>query len=155
MAEYAKRKRVMVNILSLKGDRCNLKELGKLSLATGGSIFKIDPQALGTEFNKIIKENILGTESKLTIKVNRLFKICNGAADELSEDKSTLVQDFGNFSAETILSFEFDTISKEEAAKNPNIDLDLYSQARVPMQVQLEYTGRKGERYLQIITDWR
>lgn len=55
MAEYAKRKRVMVNILSLKGDRCNLKELGKLSLATGGSIFKIDPKALGTEFNKIIK----------------------------------------------------------------------------------------------------
>ena len=23
------------------------------------------------------------------------------------------------------------------------------------MQIQLEYTGRKGEKYLQIITDWR
>ena len=34
MAEHAKNKRVMVSILSLKGDRCNLKELGKLSLAT-------------------------------------------------------------------------------------------------------------------------
>jgi hypothetical protein len=48
MAEYAKKKRVMVNILSLKGDRCNIKELGKLSIATGGVIMKIDPNALGT-----------------------------------------------------------------------------------------------------------
>lgn len=45
----------MVNILSLKGDKCNLKELGKLSLATGGSILKIDPKMLGTEFKKIVK----------------------------------------------------------------------------------------------------
>lgn len=45
----------MVSILSLKGDKCNLKELGKLSLATGGAILKIDPKMLGTEFTKIVK----------------------------------------------------------------------------------------------------
>ena len=61
MAEHAKKRRVMVNILSLKGDRCNLKELGKLSLATGGAIFKIDPKALGTEFSKIVKETMIGS----------------------------------------------------------------------------------------------
>ncbi len=48
MAEHAKNRKVMVNILSLKGDKCNLKQLGKLSLATGGSILKIDPKMLGT-----------------------------------------------------------------------------------------------------------
>lgn len=48
MAEHAKKRKVMVNILSLKGDKCNVKELGKLSLATGGSILKIDPKMLGT-----------------------------------------------------------------------------------------------------------
>lgn len=68
----------MVSILSLKGDKCNLKELGKLSLATGGSILKIDPKMLGTEFTKIVKENVIGTESKLVIKLNKIFKICNG-----------------------------------------------------------------------------
>ena len=40
-ANFAKTKRVSVSILSLKGDKCNLKELGKLSLASGGSILKI------------------------------------------------------------------------------------------------------------------
>lgn len=48
MADYAKKMRVMVNILSLKGDKCNIKELGKMSVATGGAIMKIDPNALGT-----------------------------------------------------------------------------------------------------------
>jgi hypothetical protein len=39
----------------LKGDNCNLKELGKLTLSTGGSIMKIDPKLLGSEINKISK----------------------------------------------------------------------------------------------------
>lgn len=81
VAEYAKKKRVNVNILSLKGDSCNLKELGKLSLATGGAMLKIDPKALGTEFSKIVKEDILGSESKLVVKLNKIFQICNGNPD--------------------------------------------------------------------------
>lgn len=47
-ASYAKEKGVVINILSLKGDNCNLKELGKLSLSTRGSLMKIDPKLLGT-----------------------------------------------------------------------------------------------------------
>lgn len=107
MADYAKKKSVMVNILSIKGDSCNLKELGKLSLATGGAIFKIDPNLLGTEFTKIVKENIIGSNSKLTVKLNKLFRVCNAQPDEISADKTTLTQDFGNFSTDTQLSFEF------------------------------------------------
>jgi len=51
----------MVSILSLKGDNCNLKHLGKIAMSTGGAIMKIDPKLLGSEFNKISKENIFGT----------------------------------------------------------------------------------------------
>lgn len=119
MADYAKKKSVMVNILSIKGDSCNLKELGKLSLATGGAIFKIDPNLLGTEFTKIVKENIIGSNSKLTVKLNKLFRVCNAQPDEISADKTTLTQDFGNFSTDTQLSFEFETLSKDEASKIP------------------------------------
>ena len=71
----------MVNILSIKGDACNLKELGKLSLQTGGSLMKIDPDLLGTEFNKISKENIYGTDSSLRIVVNHFFEIENAHPD--------------------------------------------------------------------------
>ncbi len=115
LAEHAKKRKVMISILSLKGDKCNLKELGKLSLATGGSILKIDPKMLGTQFKKIVQENVIGTESKLIIKLNKIFKICNGQPDEVSKDQCTLTQDFGNFTEDTELNFEFDTIPKTDA----------------------------------------
>lgn len=76
-AAFAKDKGVMTSILSIKGDRCNLKQLGKLTLSTGGSIMKIDPNLLGSEFNKISKENVFGTDSNLRIVVNHFFEIEN------------------------------------------------------------------------------
>jgi Mg-chelatase subunit ChlD len=48
ISEYAKSKRVGVSVLSIKGDNCNLKLLGKVSQATNGLILKVDPQKLGT-----------------------------------------------------------------------------------------------------------
>lgn len=72
-ANYAKEKGVMVSILSIRGDNCNLKELGKLTLSTGGSILKIDPNLLGSEFNKISREQVFGTDSNLRIVVNQFF----------------------------------------------------------------------------------
>ena len=72
-AKYAKEKGVMVSILSIRGDNCNLKELGKLTLSTGGSILKIDPNLLGSEFNKISREQVFGTDSNLRIVVNQFF----------------------------------------------------------------------------------
>ena len=65
----------MVSVLSLKGDNCNLKELGKIALSTGGGVMKIDPKLLGGEFNKISKEDIFGTDSNLRIVVNHFFEI--------------------------------------------------------------------------------
>ena len=66
-----------------------------------------------------------------------------------------MTKDFGNFSDDTELIFEFIAIFEEEAKKNPLIDLGLYKRTKLPMQLQLEYTGRKGDRFIQVITDWR
>ncbi len=59
---------------------------------------KIDPNLFGSEFNKISKEEILGSESTLKIIVNKLFEIENGKG-ELSQDKTTLLQNYGSFNA--------------------------------------------------------
>ena len=63
-----------------------------------------------------MEDEILGTESELIVKVNRIFKICNHPFDvKVSKDGSTMTQDYGNFSADTELMFEFETIHKEDA----------------------------------------
>jgi Mg-chelatase subunit ChlD len=56
VASFAKEKQVGVSVLTIKGNRCNVKMLGKVSLATGGSVMKVDPNNLGSEFSKIISD---------------------------------------------------------------------------------------------------
>lgn len=73
---------------------------------------KIDPNLLGTQFNKISKQVLLGMESLLTIKVSHLIEIEN-VTGQLSPNKTTLFKDYGNFTAETELTFSFKMLSKE------------------------------------------
>jgi hypothetical protein len=153
-ADYAKEKGVMVSILSIKGDRCNLKELGKLTLSTGGSILKIDPTLLGSEFNKISKEQVFGTESNLRIVVNHFFEILHADPNSISKDRTILTQDFGNFTADTELTFDFRQILNEEAVAK-GVSLNILSRKRLPMQVQLTYTNPSGEKFIQVINDYR
>ena len=110
-AAFAKEKGVMVSSLSIKGDNCNMKELGKLSIASGGCLLKIDPDLFGSEFNKISKEDVFGTESTLQIVVNHFFEIDHEVPEEISADKTVLKQDFGNFTADTEMTFNFRTLS--------------------------------------------
>lgn len=57
MAAYAKNKGIMISVLTIKGDQdCSIKNLGKLSNETNGTISRIDPDMLGSEFSKIISE---------------------------------------------------------------------------------------------------
>lgn len=91
----------------------------------------------------------------MVIKVNKIFEIVSHVPNELSADKTTLTQQFGNFSEQTELTFEFKVLSKEEAALKPGVDMELFNQTQLPMQVQLTYVGRNGNKYKQVITDWR
>jgi hypothetical protein len=45
---------------------------------------KIDPKKLGTQFAKIVKESVIGTESLLVVKLNKIFKIRNAQKNEVS-----------------------------------------------------------------------
>ena len=85
-----------------------------------------------------MEDEILGTESQLTVKLNKIFRICNHPFDvKVSKDGSTMTQDYGNFSADTELMFEFETIHKEDAEKISTVDINLYKRPKVPIQVQL------------------
>ena len=45
------------------------------------------------------------------------FEIENAHPDEISKDLTVMNQDFGNFTADTELTFNFRVLSNEEAAK--------------------------------------
>ncbi len=130
------------------------KRLGKLTLSTGGSILKIDPTLLGSEFNKISKEQVFGTESNLRIVVNHFFEILHADPNDISKDKTILTQNFGNFTADTELTFDFRQILNEEAVTK-GVSLNILSRKRLPMQVQLTCINPSGEKFIQVINDYR
>ncbi len=51
---YAKTKGVTVNLISIKGDQCNIDSLSKLSELTGGSVDLVDPKDLINNFSNIL-----------------------------------------------------------------------------------------------------
>lgn len=68
---------------------------------------------------------------------------------------TTVTIDFGNFNSSTEVTFQFKTLDGEEVKKKKGVDPALFNRPRVPMQIHMFYTGRDGNKYLQIITDWR
>lgn len=54
---------------------------------------------------------MFGTESSVRIVVNHFFEIDHEVADEISADKTILKQDFGNFTADTEMTFNFRNLS--------------------------------------------
>ena len=155
IGEYAKAKGVSVSVLGVKGVDINLKSLGKVTHATGGTVMKVDPVKIGTEFSKIINEVILGSNAEVTVRLNKRFILKNVDKSLLSEKNTVLKQDLGNFSTDTELAFEFQTLTLEQASDQFHISLDIFRSQRLPMQVELKYRGLDGNQYLQIVTDWR
>jgi hypothetical protein len=88
-----------VNILTIKGDSgCSISNLSKTCLLSNGIILRVDPSKIGTEFSKIIEDEIIGTSAVATIRLNQTFKFRN---TDVSEIKETI----GNFNSDTGLTY--------------------------------------------------
>jgi hypothetical protein len=110
VANYAREKHVGVSVLTIKGASCNVKNLGRVSSASRGSILKVDPTKLGTEFSKIISNEVLGVDSEVVILLNKRFKFRGVQSSLLSDHDRVLKDQLGNFSADTELTYSFDVI---------------------------------------------
>ena len=135
MGEYAKSKHVTVSVLTIKGAGCNVKMLGRVTSASGGSIMKVDPTKLGTEFSKVISDETLGANCDVLIRLNKRFKFRGVDAKLLSEHDRIFKDKLGNFSADTELTYAFDLIPVEEALALKHVNPELYNRKNLPMQV--------------------
>ena len=63
-------------------------------------------------------------------------------------------EEYGNFTASTELTFNFKTLTKQEAQAE-GLSEEMMAQKRAYMQVQLSYTNPQGSQYTQVITDYR
>ena len=153
---FAQNKGVSISVVTIKGDAgCSIKNLGKASNATNGMISRVDPVKIGTEFSKVINEEIIGSNVHLTIRMNRVFSLRGVDPKLLKDDGSLYEAQQGNFTVDTEFKYDFDIKELDDVVGKYDISLKLFEKAKLPMQIQIVYTGRNGNRYLSIFTDWR
>ena len=62
---------------------------------------KVDPLKIGTQFSKIIIEEIVGSNAQATVRLNSRFIFKNVDKKLLSEKNTVMQQNLGNFSTDT------------------------------------------------------
>jgi Sec23/Sec24 trunk domain len=107
IGQYAKTKGVTVNIISIKGDQCNIDSLSKISELTGGEVELVDPKDLINNFSNILSIQTIATNVTLKVKLHKGLEFRNQDPLNLSEDKTILARELGNVNEETEVTFEY------------------------------------------------
>jgi chemotaxis protein CheY-P-specific phosphatase CheC len=123
IGQYAKTKGVTVNIISIKGDQCNVDTLSKLSELTGGDVELVDPKDLINNFSNMLSVQTLATNVTLKVKLHKGLEFRNQDPINLSEDKTILARQLGNVNEETEVTFEYRMKSVKELLKMVDLDM--------------------------------
>ncbi|CAF0867913.1 unnamed protein product [Brachionus calyciflorus] len=166
LANYAKGKGIVVNVITMEGTDCRLALLGKVADLTNGSVNVVNPLDLGKQFSAILENRCIATDVKAKLIVNNRYLYIRDDDLELAEakayesesiqaktelnklKKSIVERNIGNANIETAITFEFGIrkLSNEEKEQS-STNLD-----KLPFQLQISYTMPNGAKALRVIT---
>jgi len=112
MAEEAKRRGVVVSIISIIGSGCSLETLGIVTDTTNGQIDRVDPLSLSKNFRSCLSEVLLATNSIANVYLQE--GLC--FIDEEIQG-NILHKEIGNITAETIYTFYYGFQDKKKKKK--------------------------------------
>jgi len=98
---------ITVNIVSIEGDECNMDSLSKLAELTGGSVERVDPTTLTKNFASMLQMPVIATNVEAKVKIHKGLQFRNELDKDFSDDKTLLVKQFGNVTAESVFTFEY------------------------------------------------
>ena len=150
MGEYAKQNGVMVNIISIEGEECNIDTLSKIAEMTGGNVNRVNPLQLAQNFANILSLPVIATNVTLKVKLHKGLEFRNEDPLSLSEDKSLLVKELGNVTEETEITFEYRLKPMKELLKMA--DIDLSQMHNFPFQAQIYFTDLTGSKCVRVIS---
>jgi len=132
IGQYAKTKGVTVNIISIKGEECNIETLSKIADLTGGEVQRVDPKDLIDNFSNILNLPVLATNVELKVKLHKGLEFRNEDAINLNEDKTILARNLGNVNEDTEVTFEYKMKSVKKLIQMT--DLDITKLTSLPFQ---------------------
>jgi len=149
LAHLAKESGISISVISIKGEGCKLDIIGKLADMTSGSLTRVDPEQITSQFANIMKEEVLGTQVDLKLRLHNGLRFRKEAEENLKERQGLFQKNVGNVTAKTELTFEYELRPDEELME---FGVDLAKLETVPFQAQIIYTSTNGDRLMRVIT---
>ena len=150
LADYAYLKGVTVNIISIKGEECDLETLGPLSEKTGGNVEIIEPDELKNNFANMMKQEVIATRVVVKVKLHKALEFRNEDDQDLSKEKTILTRDVGNVTEDSEITFEYRVKNRDKLEKLEGFDIDKVE--KIPFQTIIEYTKLDGMKCIRTIT---
>jgi len=149
IGNFAKERGISVSVISIKGEGCKLGVMGKLADLTSGSLIRVDPNEITNQFASIMKQEVIGTQVEIKLRVHRGMKFRNEADEFLRERGSLYEKKIGNVTASSELTFEYEIRPDEELVE---FGVDSNKLESVPFQAQIIYHSTNGDRLMRVIT---
>lgn len=150
LANYANENGVSVNLISIKGEECDLETLMTLSERTGGNVNIIDPKNAGAEFSNIANAATIATKVTVKVLLHNALEFRYEKAGDLDLKKNMLTKNLGNVVADTEVTFSYKLKEPEELKKIEGFDIEKFQE--IPFQSIIEYTKMDGMKCIRTIT---
>lgn len=144
---------VTIDVVAIEdpGAGCDIENLGTMSEASGGTVSKLDPTKLTSEFSAILAEPVVATSVEVKVLLHRGLRFRD---EEDVQDGSILIRHVGNVTASTEISLEFSQRSMAElkaAGVNggPSTEED---PQQLPFQTQIRFTRSDGSVVTRVIS---
>ena len=116
-------KGVTINLVSIEGEECNIESLSKLCELTGGMVERVNPTTLTKNFANMLAKPVIASNVITKVKLHKGLMFRNELPQNLSEDKTLLVRDFGNVTEDSIFTFEYTMKTIAELVEMEDLDL--------------------------------
>jgi len=147
IGELASESGVMIDVIGIQGDDCDLANLGAMAEASNGQVTLVDVANLHRNFAGIMENPLVATNIKLRMLLHQGLMFRNEPEAVMESGGSSVQKDIGNAAADTAVTFEF--------KPRPGTQESTRQFSKLPFQVQIRYTRLNGMRCIRVQTQSR
>ena len=140
---------ISVSVISIEGQECRLESLALVTEETGGSIVKVAPETLTTEFANVMADDVIATQVSVQVFLHKTVKFVKEPAEVLSLNDSRMHKFIGNATPSSAFSFQYALKSNEEIAA---LGINKNDISSIPFQAVFRYVTLNGKKRMRAIT---
>lgn len=141
-------KGVVVDVVGIEGEGCDVETLSLAVEPSGGEITKVSAQDVTKNFSSILANPVVASDVAATLVLHKGLAFRNVEENDVPLADNKLLRNVGNVTADSDITFEYGVKSRaERAAAGLTSDLPY-----LPFQVQIRYTKLNGMKCIRLIS---